>query len=60
MTDMGKDGVILDNLSKAIAPLKEALDPYKTHEGDFERGKPKTHDKQSKWFLFPSIYFIFV
>jgi|TARA_B110001450_G_scaffold83833_1_gene79684 hypothetical protein len=44
-TDAPKDGVILDNLSKAVAPLKEALDPYKTHEGEFERGVPKTHEK---------------
>ena len=42
---MGKDGVILENLSKAVAPLKKVLEPYKTHEQDFERGVPKTHDK---------------
>ena len=35
-----KDGMILDNLNKAVAPLKEAMEPYKTHEGDFERGVP--------------------
>jgi len=45
MADMGKDGVILDNLSKAVAPLKEVLEPYKTNEGEFKRGEPKTHDK---------------
>jgi len=32
-------------LTKAVAPLKEALEPWKTHEGDFERGVPKSHDK---------------
>jgi hypothetical protein len=46
-------------MNKAIAPLKEALEPYKTHEGDFERGVPKSHDKYGKWFLFPVILILF-
>ena len=29
--DNSKDGAILENLSKVVAPFKEALDPYKTH-----------------------------
>ena len=28
------------------------MEPYKTHEGEFERGVPKSHDKQGKLFLF--------
>lgn len=34
-----------------MKPVKEALEPYKTHEGEFERGVPKTHDKYGKLIL---------
>ena len=57
--DNSKDGAILENLSKVVAPFKEALDPYKTHEGDFERGVPKSHDKYGKSFYFFSVLILF-
>ena len=50
-TDSQKDGIILDNLNNAIKPVKEAMEPYKIHEGEFERGVPKTHDKYGKLIL---------
>lgn len=40
-----KKGGILDNFNKAVKPLKDAMEPLKTYEGEFEKGVPETHEK---------------
>ena len=57
--ELQSDGIILDNLNKAVKPIKDALEPWKTHEGDFERGVPKTHDKYGKLLLIPILFFYY-
>ena len=59
-TDSQKDGIILDNLNNAIKPVKEAMEPYKIHEGEFERGVPKTHDKYGKLILVLYREFVYI
>ena len=50
----------MDNLNNAMKPVKEAMEPYKIHEGEFERGVPKTHDKYGKLILVLYREFVYI